>query len=224
MVRGPDLGRIYWIGGSPCAGKSTVSRLPADGRPAYGGLARLGTCERLAMPPEWQADREIDFYREQFDYVLEELAELPRSSTLVVERADLLPELLAAHGVPLERSIWMVPTPAFQLERYGEREWARSYVAGCPEPELAFANWMRRDMILADYVRRTATARGGVVCGNGLKAARVVQQSARGRAHYSSLGSARCGAVSGRYASRSAHSRASSPYAASPISSVSSGA
>lgn len=136
------LDRIYWIGGSPWAGKSTVARLLADAyalvavecavgaearltaiaaanMPTYVKLRELGPCARLAIPPHWQADREVDFYREQFEFVLGELADLPTDRALVVEGTDLLPELLTGPGVPRERAVWLVPTPEFQLEYYG---------------------------------------------------------------------------------------------------------
>jgi hypothetical protein len=82
---GWDLRRLYWIGGSPCAGKSSVAarlatrhdllhvdcdsgaeqrlaRMAGHHLAAYEELTALGTCERLARPPEWQADRELAFY------------------------------------------------------------------------------------------------------------------------------------------------------------------
>src|SRR6266545_7951771 len=92
---------MYWIGGSPCAGKSSIAALfaarhglvhfecdaGADRRlakmarsrpPAFAELTELGTCERLARPPRWQALREVGFYREQFDFLLEEIPSAPR--------------------------------------------------------------------------------------------------------------------------------------------------
>ncbi len=173
----------YWIGGSPCAGKSSIARLLADrhglvhvecdaaapprlaamagrGLPAYDELTALGTCGRLAMPPAWQADREVAFYHEQFPYLL---AELGDRDDLLVEGADLLPELLHAAGAPLARSVWVVPTPEFQRRHYRAREWVAPYLAQCPDPELAFENWMRRDVLFARHVERQAAALGGTV-------------------------------------------------------------
>jgi hypothetical protein len=182
----PDLERMYWIGGSPCAGKSTVARLLAEahdlsavecdrdsaarwtamaaaGMPVATELTALATCQRLERPPQWQADMEVGFYREQFDVLRRELADLSTTRPLVVEGADLLPELMETLGVPSERSVWLVPTPDFQWRYYRSRTWVRPYLAGCPDPERAFANWMRRDVIFADYVARTARQRGGAV-------------------------------------------------------------
>jgi hypothetical protein len=183
---GLHLDRMYWIGGSPCAGKSTVARLLAEahdlsavecdrdgearwaamaasGMPVCTELTALGTCHRLARPPQWQADTEVAFYREQFDFLCRELAGLSTARPLVVEGADLLPELVATLGVPPERCVWVVPTPEFQLSYYRSRTWVRPYLAGCPDPERAFANWMRRDMIFAQYVTRSARRRAGTV-------------------------------------------------------------
>lgn len=186
MVPDLNLDRIYWIGGSPCAGKSTAARLLAEAHallavecdlggearlaamaaaalPVYTELTALGTCDRLAEPPWWQAEMEVAFYREQFDLVLRELADLPTDRPLLVEGADLLPELVFTLGVRPERAVWVVPTAQFQLSYYRARDWVTPYLADCPDPELAFANWMRRDMIFAEYVTRTAGQHDGAV-------------------------------------------------------------
>jgi hypothetical protein len=70
-----DLCGLYWIGGSPCAGKSSVAatlaaryglrhvecdresddrlaRMAGRALPAYNELAALSTCERLSRAPE----------------------------------------------------------------------------------------------------------------------------------------------------------------------------
>jgi hypothetical protein len=77
---------------------------------------------------------------------------------LVVEGADLLPELLRDLGVQPHRAIWLVPTPEFQLRHYARRSWVADYLRDCPDPAGAFDRWMRRDMLFARHVRRTASA------------------------------------------------------------------
>lgn len=188
----------YWIGGSPCAGKSSVAallagtyglryvqcdagtgarmaRMAGSGLPAYDELTGLSTCERLARPPEQQCAREVAFYTEQFPFLL---AELPARADLLVEGADLLPALLAGHGVPDERSIWLVPTPEFQVRHYARRPWVGAYLADCPDPAAAFGSWMQRDIRFAAHVRSTAAAIGGrviVVDGTGTVAATAAE-------------------------------------------------
>lgn len=178
--------QFYWIGGSPCAGKSSVAaalaerygmrhiecdRASADrvarmaGRelPAYQELTALSTCERLFRAPEWQAERELAFYREQFEFVLEELAVLPPDGPAIVEGADLLPDLLVRAGISLDRAVWLVPTPEFQTRHYAAREWVAEYLKGCADPKAAFRNWMRRDELFAEQVRGLAANVGGRV-------------------------------------------------------------
>jgi hypothetical protein len=183
---GRELRRWYWIGGSPCAGKSSVAAMLATRHgllhvecdvgaeqrlakmsghqlAAYEDLSALGTCRRLARPPQWQAERELAFYREQFDFLLAELAALPAERPAIVEGADLLPDLLQRIGVPMDCAVWMVPTPDFQLRHYAMREWVPAYLQGCPDPEQAFHNWMRRDVLFAKHVRELAASVGGRV-------------------------------------------------------------
>jgi len=185
-----DFENTYWIGGSPCAGKSSVAarlaqqnrmaafhcddssderteRMKHQGSQVVLQLSAPGKCARLAMPPAWQADMELDFYRDSMSYLLEELAELDEPK-VIAEGADLLPELLERLEVPLDRAVWLVPTPDFQLKYYVARAWAREYVQECPNPAGAFHNWMQRDVLFAHYVAETAQAIGGkVICVNG---------------------------------------------------------
>ena len=172
----------FWIGGSPCAGKSSVAAalaarhglrhfecdrgtparmaaMSGRGHLAYEELVALPICARLARPPEWQAEREREFYHEQFAYLL---AELPDAG-VIAEGADLLPELLAGAGVPIERAVWIVPAPEFQRRHYAGRPWVGPYLAGCPDPAAAFESWMRRDALFARHVRAAAEQLGGRV-------------------------------------------------------------
>jgi hypothetical protein len=159
---------MYWIGGSPCAGKSSIARLLAarHGLRHFECDARLtppadpDKCGRLARSPEWQAAREIAFYRDRFGAVV---ASLPSDDRVLAEGTDLLPELLAGHGVPMNQAIWIVPTPEFQLRYYAQREWVAAYLEECADPVQAFENWMRRDILFADHVRERAAGLGATV-------------------------------------------------------------
>jgi hypothetical protein len=175
-------GATFYIGGSPCAGKSTIADLLARRHDLHafhcdeGAEPRLALvrrspsqairqlvarphCDRLSRPPAWQADQEVSFYREQFPYLLEELRTAPGPG--VAEGADLLPELLHQAGIPFARAVWVVPTPRFQLEHYARRPWAHDDVAACPDPAAAFANWMERDALFAGHVAAQAARLGG---------------------------------------------------------------
>lgn len=178
--------QFFRIGGSPCAGKSSVAamlarwydlrhlecdfrsddrlaRMAGRGLRAFEELSALTTCERLSRTPSWQAERELEFYREQFDFLLAELDALPSDRPVIVEGADLLPDLLQRAGVDLERAVWLVPTAEFQMRHYAARDWVTGYLRDCADPEAAFRNWMRRDVLFAERVRELAATVGGRV-------------------------------------------------------------
>jgi hypothetical protein len=163
---------VFAIGGSPCAGKSSIARLiaarhglslfecdaGAEARRARMGVRPDDVGRRLARPPRQQADREIEFYRAQFEFLR---AELPAAG--LAEGADLMPELLHRAGIPMNRAIWIVPTPEFQRRFYAGREWVAPYLKDCADPAQAFENWMQRDILFARYISRTAADLGGTV-------------------------------------------------------------
>ena len=151
---------MFWLGGSPCAGKSSIARLLA----ARHGIEHV-ECDAVmaaqrtpefSRSPGWQVDREVAFYRARFGRLL---TRLPAGPALV-EGADLLPSCLHELGVPPSRAIWLVPTPAFQHHWYGARDWVAPYLSGYPDPAAAFASWMRRDELFAEHVRATAATAG----------------------------------------------------------------
>ena len=63
----------------------------------------------------------------------------------------------------MERAVWMVPTPAFQLRHYALREWVPAYLRECADPPQAFRNWMQRDALFARHVRQRAEEVAGRV-------------------------------------------------------------
>ena len=110
-----DVAQIYWIGGSPCSGKSSVAealsarhhlrlakaddylethmrQADAQRQPVMHRLAGLSWNENFTRPVETQVQDELVFYREEFPLLLEEFARLPHDLPLLVEGAALLPE------------------------------------------------------------------------------------------------------------------------------------
>ncbi|MEV4755831.1 hypothetical protein AB0J86_12065 [Micromonospora sp. NPDC049559] len=167
----------FWIGGSPCAGKSTVAaRLAADrGATLYScdeaferhaatvdpergrtlrRVVALGIEERLGQPVDRQVDDLFRLYVEEFPLILADLARI--AGARVPEGAALLPELLAARRVAPDRAVWIVPTGEFQRRHYRRRRWAWELLASLPEPEWAFDRWMRRDELFASRVAEQA--------------------------------------------------------------------
>lgn len=174
---------VIWIGGSPCAGKSTIAArlcerferryyscddayfqhqelVTPEKQPVYSRLVKLD-CDGLWMRPvPRQIEEELEIYREEFPFILSDLREISMREPVIAEGAALLPELLAAHSVPPHQAVWMVPTPEFQIAHYSRRPWRHDVVKPCSEPELAWQNWMARDAGFALAVAEQAKRNG----------------------------------------------------------------
>ncbi len=177
------LARVLWIGGSPCSGKSSITAALAtqfglatytcddeverhanlashDAAPITHRLMRA-TCDELWMRPvDRQVREEIAFYDEEFPFILDDLQAMSGVRPIVAEGAALMPRLLHAIGIAPSRSIWLVPSPAFQRKHYARREWRHAALAGCTNPDQAWRNWMDRDIGFACHVAAEAKRLG----------------------------------------------------------------
>lgn len=175
---------VFWLGGSPCAGKSTIAdRLAAahglsvyrcddafyrhkdlvtpEDQPVFARLARASCDEVWMRPVARQIAEEIALYREEFPFILADLVALPANRPVIAEGAALLPEVLAGFDVDFGRALWIVPTEEFQRRRYAQREWRHDVLRPCADPDQAWRNWMDRDAGFARFVAADARRRGG---------------------------------------------------------------
>jgi 2-phosphoglycerate kinase len=170
----------WWIGGSPCSGKSTVAGMLAASwqlplyrcddafarhaavvEPAAGPTLKKVTAmpigDRLAQPIEVQVGDVVRGYREEFPLIVQDLA---GAGPILVEGAALLPDLLAGLDVPRNRAVWMVPAEDFQRHHYRRRQWAHDLLASLVDADGAFDRWMRRDAVFARLVAEQARRLG----------------------------------------------------------------
>ncbi|MGD6875111.1 hypothetical protein [Bacillus infantis] len=183
-----ELSHVYWIGGSPCAGKSTLARrlvndfgftyykcddcyedhmsrsTPAQ-HPAMYEIRDLTwnqvwSGKFCAIPVEQQILDVIKVYQEQFQLILEDLLSRPKTSNILVEGAALMPELIAPVLQNQHQAIWFVPTAEFQIKHYSQREWIHNILSQYNDPEAAFSNWMKRDIGFAKKVMEEAEQLG----------------------------------------------------------------
>ncbi len=173
---------LYMIGGSPCSGKSTLASLLArkydllhiklddlvdemmsqasvDSRPIC-LLRQDRNPEQIWMRnPEEMADEEWRFYEEIFPYVKSCLIK-DQDKALLVEGAGLLPHLIKSLEEPAVSYLCLTPTADFQKKHYKQREWVPYVLEGTSNPEQAFENWMQRDILFAQMVRKEAQKLG----------------------------------------------------------------
>ena len=169
---------VYFIGGSPCSGKSTVAetlselhgmayfkaddfldefitRGAASGLPVCQHIRRMSAEETWMRPPQVQCREELDYYHEIFPFVMEKLAALS-APRIIAEGAAFLPCLMtdAVHYIVI------TPSREFQISRYSQRPWVPHVLRDCSNKEQAFANWMERDALFAEEIRRQCAQLG----------------------------------------------------------------
>lgn len=169
--------KIYYIGGSPCSGKSTIAEMMAKKFDLYyfkvddmlEKYTLLGTDEgyeicrkQLTMSPEqiWMRDvdlqcqEELQFYHEIFGLIQADIKLISGKKGMIAEGAAFLPEIMQKNNITDKEYICMTPTKEFQIEHYRKREWVPYVLEGCSDKEKAFENWMDRDVLFAETVRR----------------------------------------------------------------------
>ncbi|WP_238323037.1 hypothetical protein [Gorillibacterium massiliense] len=173
--------KIYWIGGSPCSGKSSIAeklaseydltyyrcddamdrhfaRCRPDRHPVMHKLKSMNSGQLFSRPVQEQVEDELAFYREEFAMILEDIRELPAGRPVLAEGAALLPEKVCAVLEAPHLGVWIVPEKEFQLAQYSQRSWVGDVLKDCRDPEEAFANWMERDIRFAKIVAGQAAA------------------------------------------------------------------
>jgi hypothetical protein len=178
-----DLSNIYWIGGAPCSGKSTIaetlafkygfSLFKSDDhmnahmrladvlkQPVMAKVAGLSWDEIWSRPVEVQVQDELAFYHEEFAMLLDELAYYPQGQPILAEGNAWLPDLVGKLHIPTGRIVYVVPTRAFQVNNYSQREFIQDILSQCADPPAAFENWMERDARFGEVVSRDARQRG----------------------------------------------------------------
>ena len=179
------LPHVLWLGGSACAGKTTVSRLLAarSGFPLYScddrfeehrrraDPARHPAFLRLAdrppedlwtEPPAVQAEELIRFYEDELEMVIGDLRTFP--GPVLAEGAGLLPERVAEVILDPHRAAWLIADPAFRRRAYPERgPFVAELLSRRDDPEATFQRWMERDDLLARRLEEDARRLGFAV-------------------------------------------------------------
>jgi hypothetical protein len=188
----PDLTShtIYWLGGAPCAGKSTVAQRLAEANdlvlyecdaaagdntvaslhPSRSDAVHHPTIYRVARTP-WDvlfmrpvAEMLCDvlrYYAEEWPMIIEDLAALPAGQPILVEGNALLPNLVSSPEPCQSRAVWLAPSEQFLRQHYPKRsEWVGQALARFSNPEAAFSNWMDRDVAFAAHILAEASRLG----------------------------------------------------------------
>lgn len=162
---------LYWMGGAPCAGKTTIAQIIAqefgwrvlhldrhvedylkradpDRHPTLTEYNSLGLQRFLSMTAQAQLARIWHMSAEWFGFLLEDALALPTDAPILVEGSNIRPRDVVATGVDLRRTVWLAPTEDFLLATYPHRgSWVQGVLAQFPQDQQIdiFDQWMQRD-------------------------------------------------------------------------------
>ena len=168
---------IYYIGGSPCSGKSTVAEILSEQYDLYyfkvddfldsytkqGALKGYPVCRKqVELTPDqiWMRDpvlqcrEELIYYEEVFEFIVRDLEQIKNVNGVITEGAAYVPGLIRDAQIPENRYLSITPTKEFQLFHFRKRTFVPYILRGCSNMERAFDNWMERDILFAGEVRK----------------------------------------------------------------------
>lgn len=178
MVLREQLQHVYWIGGGPGAGKSTIARRIAaqHGLRVYATDDVMADHARRSTPedcpllhkfmvmdmderwvnrsPETMLETFHWFRGEGFNMIVEDLLGLPREPGVIVEGFRLLPRLIKPLLSVPAHAVWLLPTPAFSqavVESRGGSAWG--FLAKTSDAERALRNLLERDLMFTNMLR-----------------------------------------------------------------------
>ncbi len=173
----------YYIGGSPCSGKSTIAEALSkkynlhyfkvddylDKYMKQGATNKKEIClkvetmnaEQIWMrDPLVQCEEELLIYEEIFEFILEDLKKIDCKNGIITEGAAYLPKMIKCFNIPFEKYISITPSKEFQIFHYSKRQWVPYVLAECSNKEKAFENWMNRDVLFAEKVQQQCNELG----------------------------------------------------------------
>jgi hypothetical protein len=168
--------RVYWLSGSPCGGKTTVSnvlakrydwnvyhvdehwdnhkeRATAENHPTYIAITRVTGDELWLRPLDEQIRTEPIFVKEAFPLILEDIEQLLAKDTrpLIVD-ASVVPSSVQSILPSKNHIFYLIPSEHFQREQYALRPSIKHTLAKTSDVELAWSNWMARDAAYARWL------------------------------------------------------------------------
>jgi adenylate kinase family enzyme len=173
MLSQDDLERIFWLSGSPCAGKSTISAALAkrfnwnvyhcdlwEGdqkaranpyhQPHWFIYSRLTGDNLWLMPVDLHVTMAQEAYHDQFALILADLKHCLR-----LDKKPLLYDGFAsprnlAPLIPSKAHVfYLIATETFRRQHYAQRPWIHAVLAKTSQPKQAWENWMQKDTRLA---------------------------------------------------------------------------
>jgi 2-phosphoglycerate kinase len=177
------LAHVYWLGGGPGAGKSTIARrlatdhglrlydtdraMPDHARrgtpqdsPELARFAAMDMDERwLNRSPQTMLDTFHWFRGEGFPLIVEDLHALPPGPPVVAEGFRLLPHLVRPIAAP-GHAVWLLPSAEFREAAFARRGSTWKIPGRTSDPPRARRNLLERDRMFDERIRAEAERLG----------------------------------------------------------------
>ncbi len=174
---------IYWLGGSTCAGKTTISNIlsekygfivyhcdeylakhieksNAQDHPNLNQVSKISWNDILSMKVEEYLKWTIGLFKEEFKMILEDLYKFSDGSPILVEGVGLLPELINNEISDINHAIWIVADELFYKRHQMERVELFKRIKECSNPDQALENYINYDLAMGRYIMNDAKRLG----------------------------------------------------------------
>ena len=180
------LSHVLWIGGSPCAGKSTIGHTIARthvflsyfldpmgrnhiARRLAAGDVKMAAFLKMTMNQRWLersveelVQEVLESWTKECQLAIEDLLAMPKEWFIIAE-GNFFPECVAPYLSNPHQAVWLVPTETFSEQirrRRGAEQAKRQEQQGVADessdPEKRLHNLIQRDSQLANYVKQQA--------------------------------------------------------------------
>ena len=166
---------IYWLGGSTCAGKTTISNALAEKygftvyhcddylgkhieksnareHPNLNKISEASWNDILSMDVEDYLNWTTGSFSEEFGMILEDLDALSDDKPILVEGINLLPKLIKDEIVKNDHAVWLVADEVFYKKHQMQRKELSERIKECSNQELALQNYMNDDLAFGKYI------------------------------------------------------------------------
>jgi hypothetical protein len=175
------LSNVLWVGGSVCAGKSSVATVLAERyrlrvyhfdrqepfhiyrsvpehEPHLIAFMAMTMDQRwvLRSPDEMARQSIAQWSEDRFPMVVDDLLGLPGTGPIIAEGAGLFPAQVEPLLSDTRAAIWLIGSAEFIRQVRSVRGEAGGVANLTSDPPRAFENLVARDLLMAQYARREA--------------------------------------------------------------------
>jgi len=184
MFTKKELSKLYWLSGSVCGGKTTISSLIAERlnwnvyhcdkyfkqnckkalpekHPTFHRISKITGDELWLRSLDEQISTQIAFEDEEFIIALEEIKKiLKKNDRPLIFDGHVSPKTLLPFLYNKNHSFYLIATEKFQIEKYSQRPEISDVLNKTSNKKLAWNNWMQRDIATAHSIKELSKQNG----------------------------------------------------------------